>query len=250
MRDDFEIWVDAVCGQVRFSPDRKGIAKELRTHYEDHYQDLLRLNYSPELAAERALKAMGDAQEVGRALDRVHKPWLGWLWETSRWAAWGLLALALVVVFRITDLGVLVEQARRELAWEEPPAAAAWVELGHATLWAAPGEITEREGHAVAAVRLWIKMRDPWGGPQSGRTWLFSWRDGQGEISPDQFDFLTRTWPENRYWRYAEQGDRGAWRCYQETVELVLDAPPEWAELSYPLSGQDWTLRVEWGAEA
>ena len=35
MRDAFQIWVDAVCEQVRFQPDRKGIARELRVHYED-----------------------------------------------------------------------------------------------------------------------------------------------------------------------------------------------------------------------
>ena len=73
MRNCFQIWVDAVCEQVRFRPDRKGIALELRVHYDDHVKDLLRLGRDPTLAEERALAAMGNAQEVGRALDRVHK---------------------------------------------------------------------------------------------------------------------------------------------------------------------------------
>ena len=90
MRDDFQIWVDAVCGEVRFWPDREEIAKELRVHYEDHCKALERLNYEPDLAAERSLRAMGSPQEVGRALDRVHRPWLGWLWVLSRVLAWGL----------------------------------------------------------------------------------------------------------------------------------------------------------------
>ena len=90
MRDDFQIWVDAVCGEVRFWPDREGIAKELRVHYEDHCKALERLSYEPDLAAERSLRAMGSPQEVGRALDRVHRPWLGWLWVLSRVLAWGL----------------------------------------------------------------------------------------------------------------------------------------------------------------
>lgn len=71
MRDDFQIWVDAVCEQVRFWPDRKEIAKELRVHYEDHRNALEQLHYEPELAAERSLRAMGNAQEMGWALDRV-----------------------------------------------------------------------------------------------------------------------------------------------------------------------------------
>ena len=36
---------------------------------------------------------MGDPVEVGLALDKVHKPWLGWLWEISR----VVLALSLAV---------------------------------------------------------------------------------------------------------------------------------------------------------
>lgn len=99
MRDDFQAWVDAVCGEVRFWPDRKAIEKELRIHYEDHCQALEGLNYERPLAEERSLRAMGDPREVGRALDRVHKPWLGWLWEASRVLVWGLgicLLLALV----------------------------------------------------------------------------------------------------------------------------------------------------------
>ena len=52
MRDEFQIWVDAVCEQVRFWPDRKGIEKELRIHYEDHCRALERLNYEPKLAAD------------------------------------------------------------------------------------------------------------------------------------------------------------------------------------------------------
>ena len=65
MRDDFQIWVDAVCGEVRFWPDREGIAKELRVHYEDHCKALERLSYEPDLAAERS--------QIGRAScrDRV-----------------------------------------------------------------------------------------------------------------------------------------------------------------------------------
>ena len=77
-------WCDRAVGHVRFRPDRKAIERELTDHYMDHRQDLRRIGYDPELASQRALRAMGDADEVGRALDRAHKPWLGWLWEASR----------------------------------------------------------------------------------------------------------------------------------------------------------------------
>ena len=89
---DWQLWRDAVLNQVRFWPDHKAIQKELDAHYEDHKKDLERLGYEPALAAERTLKAMGDPREVGRALNKAHKPWLGWLWQFTR----GLLAVLLV----------------------------------------------------------------------------------------------------------------------------------------------------------
>lgn len=250
MRDDFQSWVNTVCEQVRFRPDRKGIEKELRIHYEDRCRDLERLHYEPELAAQRSLSAMGNAQEVGRALNRVHKPWLGWLWEGTR-----VLVLTLAVLAAVTLLGadrwnVLAERTRGELAWEEPPASAARVELEHAIVYAAPGDVKRQpDGTAAAEVRLWFRMRDPLGiEPWRGvGFWLFSYRDERGEVPAWTADPLTGKAPDSRYWR-STAWSWGWTRC-QTTVELVLDGPPEWAEISHPLSGRDWVLRVEWEAE-
>ena len=89
---EWKDWCDRAVGHVRFRPDRKAIERELTDHYMDHRQDLRRIGYDPELASQRALRAMGDPDEVGRALDRAHRPWLGWLWEVSRVLA--ALALA------------------------------------------------------------------------------------------------------------------------------------------------------------
>lgn len=251
MRDAFQIWVDAVCEQIRFQPDRKDIARELRIHYEDHVRDLLRLGRDRELAEERALAAMGDAQEVGRALDQVHKPWLGWLWETSRWLFRALAILALVTLVRNLGWSTLVERTRGELSWEDPPASAARVELEHGTLYAAPGEVTAQEnGTVTAEVLLWLQARDPLGGDcdYGIRNWVFSYRDELGELPLRERDPRTGKMAQSRYWENQGSGNNG-WTRYRQTVELVLDAPPRWAEVSYPLSGGDWALRVEWEAE-
>ena len=250
MRDKFQIWVDAVCEQVRFRPDRKGIEAELRIHYEDHVNDLLRLGRPRELAEERALGAMGNAQEVGWALDKVHKPWLGWLWEASRGLLLALTVLMAVTLFWTSGVQILVGRTAVELSWEDPPASAERVELEHGTLWAAPGDVTERDGHTVAEVRLWLQMRDPLGtgGSAYMRNWMFSYRDEQGELPVQKRDPLTMMPTPSRYWQNKDSGSRG-WTRYRQTVELVLDRPPQWAEVSYPLSGGNWALRVEWEAE-
>ena len=91
---EFYKWRDDVVEQIRFRPDRAAVAEELTAHYEDHVKDLERLGYEHELADQRALGAMGDPVEIGKAMDRVHQPWLGWLWLVSK----ALAVLSLIVV--------------------------------------------------------------------------------------------------------------------------------------------------------
>ena len=249
MRSNFQIWVNAVCEQVRFRPDHKAIEEELRVHYEDHVKDLLRLGRSRELAEERALAAMGDAREVGRALDRVHEPWLGWLWKASRTLLLALVLLTLAAALQNSGGKNLLYRTQAEWNWEEPPASAVSVELEHGTLYAAPGDVTEEDGHTMAEVRLWMKMRDPLAALGGVWPWQFTWRDDRGELSRFRYDEIARTWPESRCWNLVGKGTSSGWTRFRQTVLLTLDGPPRWAEISYPLSGQDWTLRVEWEAE-
>ncbi|MBQ2668882.1 MAG: hypothetical protein IJF56_09680 [Clostridia bacterium] len=81
---NFSTWFQQVIDHVRFKPDHDAIERELSAHYEDHYHDLRRLGYEEQLAQERAVLAMGDPVQIGKALDAAHKPWLGWLWLISK----------------------------------------------------------------------------------------------------------------------------------------------------------------------
>lgn len=99
---DFGEWYRLVERQVRFFPDRKAIHRELADHYWDHVRDLQRVGYEPELSYQRGLRAMGDPEEVGRALDKVHSPLLGWLWMVSR-----MLAVLAVLAVLLTLWGSL-----------------------------------------------------------------------------------------------------------------------------------------------
>lgn len=91
-------WMREALEQVRFRPDHRAIQKELLAHLEDGRADLMRLGYDRRTAEERTLRGMGDPAETGRALDRAHKPWLGWLWQASRGLAALVLAWALMTV--------------------------------------------------------------------------------------------------------------------------------------------------------
>ena len=88
-------WLDQVVSGIRFGPDRRQVRQELLGHLEDKSADMARIfpGITGEEARLKALAAMGDPKELGQALARVHKPWLGWIWQFSRVLAWAALLL-------------------------------------------------------------------------------------------------------------------------------------------------------------
>lgn len=247
MEKSFWNWRQTVLEQVRFRPDHPAIAKELTAHYEDHVRDLERLGYEAELAKDRALQAMGDAETVGAALDRAHKPWLGWLWRLSRWLLWGMLVLFIgVLVFSGERFQLAWDQTRGQLEWTEPVSNAERVELEHGTFYLAPGPVWEEEGRVYAEVRLWLELDRPRNNYYpSGLLSYMEVSDDRGSIPVYQQNKEDFTWPTCNFWRLPG-GTSAGWTRYQETMELTLDHTPRWVELSYPYGGNDWTLRAEW----
>lgn len=253
MRDAFQIWVDAVCEQVRFQPDRKGIARELRVHYEDHVRDLLRLGRDPALAEERALEAMGNAQEVGRALDRVHKPWLGWLWEVSRLL---VLLLALLLAWKVwqndSNTRSLTALTWNQLTWSVP-ASAGHAATDYLDLWLASGEPEPYAGtywedplpdesRLQVPLILWVETQDVFHDNLEGLYQrLEITADGQS-LPWGRYTGDGETPLESGYWLYGP-AKRGWTRCCDQIV-LVLDGPPQRVEVTHPRG--NWTLTAEW----
>lgn len=92
-------WLDVATAGIWFPPDQRAVREELAAHLEDKAADLQRIfpDITPQEAQERAVEEMGDAAELGKELARLHKPWLGYLWRISKWAA-AALAVALLAV--------------------------------------------------------------------------------------------------------------------------------------------------------
>ena len=87
---------DHVCQYVRFHPDHEAIRAELAAHMEDHAAALMARGVHEEEAAQQAVAAMGDPEEIGKELDKSHSPLLGWFQIWFRRAVWCLAALALL----------------------------------------------------------------------------------------------------------------------------------------------------------
>ncbi len=85
----------AVCAQVRFKPDHAAITEELSGHILDRRDALMEQGLSQQEAEARAVAAMGDPEEVGKALNKEHSWLLGWV---QVWLHWSMIALAVLIV--------------------------------------------------------------------------------------------------------------------------------------------------------
>lgn len=103
MNSRFDRWCKTAAAQVRYGPDWESVYNELYGHLEDLYDAAIDRGLSPDEAVEDALRCMGNAAEIAPQLGAIHRPWLGWLVELTRWGIYGLcafLALQLFAFFR------------------------------------------------------------------------------------------------------------------------------------------------------
>ena len=79
-----------VCAQVRWKQAHPVIARELADHIEDERQGFIAQGLPEEAAENQAIKAMGDALEVGRRFDEAYRP-------QKNWSVW--IPFAVLMVF-------------------------------------------------------------------------------------------------------------------------------------------------------
>ena len=117
-----------------------------------------------------------------------------------------MAALLVITMLCSVDWGLLIRCTWDELAWGDPPAGTACVELEHGTLWAAPGDVTqEPDGTTVAEIDLWLQRRDPLGADKTEyyyrglRNEFFIYGDEQGELTVRGLDKRTMMPIYSRY---------------------------------------------------
>lgn len=86
-----EQYIRSVLKHVHFIFDHNSIRKELLNHMEDLQDEINRINIDHNQNEELVIQEMGDPELIGRELNKVHKPWLGWLWIVSRYALVGMI---------------------------------------------------------------------------------------------------------------------------------------------------------------
>lgn len=99
---EIDSYLHRVLIQVHFFPDHDEIKLELRTHIKDSITTYKEQGFSVEEAEKLCLSDLGDAKIVGRELNRVHNPLIGWLYLITQ------IVMILILSFSVYYCGGLL----------------------------------------------------------------------------------------------------------------------------------------------
>lgn len=71
-------FLNAVCEQIKYKPIRQDIAKELEDHMEEIKENYIKEGLNKETAENKAIEQMGEAEDIGKKLNKIHKPKFDW----------------------------------------------------------------------------------------------------------------------------------------------------------------------------
>ncbi len=108
LSDKADAYIDTVLSFVNYTFDRKKIRLELESHLSEKIAYYQRSGTPEDTAEELAIGEMGDAAETGKALNRLHKPFLGLIVKNIK----RLAVIAACAVFCAGLFGAGVQYAR------------------------------------------------------------------------------------------------------------------------------------------
>lgn len=71
-------FLENVVIQIKHKPIRNDISEELKSHIEEIKDEYLEEGYAEKEAEEKAISQMGDAEDIGKKLNKIHRPRLDW----------------------------------------------------------------------------------------------------------------------------------------------------------------------------
>lgn len=71
-------FLNIVCEQIKYKPIREEISEEIENHIEELKENYIAEGIEEKIAEEQATKQMGNAEEIGQKLNKIHRPRLDW----------------------------------------------------------------------------------------------------------------------------------------------------------------------------
>ena len=236
-----QMWLNTAVSGIRFKPDREAVEEELRGHFEDKVADLQRIfHISQEEAEEMALGQMGDAEEIGREMAEIHKPWLGWLWQASQAAL--LLSVILWLLSCVYHGEPLPLRHGEEPEWPSFSCAEE-LELGQYKFRVKEAWLEQDDGAwelnvewKVTSLRFW----EPIGHIQS---YFWSAEDDLGNEYCTYADRYYGNYDGIRVASDMAEQDGLGWTVLQTVPQVPENA--QWVKLSYDHAGERGSVLLE-----
>ena len=262
-----EEWILAATGHIRFPPDRKAVAEEIRASYEDHRDALLAAGETRDRASFLALQALGDPDETGKLFRTVYHPLLTALWRVSRVI---LVCLAVVLVLAAVPWMMYQEwslsshpeeEILNNMAFYRDRDADTWMQEGYCSEAAKLGE------YSFTVTRALLCRAEGWDRPFHHFMVLILKEKGplMLDAPPDLQYYMTATDDRgNQYdniWdktdgytpeRFVKVESIGArrWNSHYSVLWIGnADADVQWIDLAYEHRGKSFSLRVRFDEE-
>lgn len=103
-------FLEKVCNEIKYKPIREEISKELENHIEESKEAYIHKGESEEIAINKAIADMGDAEVIGKTLNKIHRPKLDYK-----------LIILLLILLCFTFLVVGIKTTSHVFSEEEGP---------------------------------------------------------------------------------------------------------------------------------
>lgn len=75
---DIKNFLSKVCNEIKYKPARQSISEELELHIQELKSNYIESGIDENEAEEKAVSQMGEAEEIGKKLNKIHRPKLDW----------------------------------------------------------------------------------------------------------------------------------------------------------------------------
>lgn len=118
-----DLYLDKIISYIKFPFDREDIREEINNHILDKLDYYEGKGYEKDQAEEMAINAMGDAEEIGKQLNKEHNPIIGWIWKITNYIiTLALISNILVLILWLPSF-LLVSNSRgiprKEILWKQ-----------------------------------------------------------------------------------------------------------------------------------
>lgn len=263
-------WCNRATAFIAFVPDRKAVSRELLAHLEDRRDALMAQGMDEKEATEKALEAMGSAEELAPQLAAIHRPFWGYVLRVSQILLVILLVLSLKPLWDYaTDLN-FYDKPRAYHSFEVYDSASYGGDTGRDLLHLSQPDVsfsadgstftltdaaiyTEYSDHYQKDVtRLYVLIRQrsllPWSEHESYRSPLafeicgwFSARDSLGNIYAGWLD----DYAADDHLMYSSGVQSGIFTYTHECWINDFPAETEWVEICYERDGRSYTLHID-----